>query len=136
MTFTRRAFILLSLATLGCASGTATKSSTPGTPGSTPNRDRNRITAEQLTRITANNVYEAVQQLQPQWLADRGTNTINGPKETAVVYIDGARFGDLENLRGMQLNNVAEIRYLTSAEASNRYGMGLPRGVIEVTTKR
>jgi hypothetical protein len=133
MTFTRRAFILLSLATLGCASGTVTKSSTPG---STPNRDRNRITAEQLTRTTANNVYEAIQQLQPQWLSDRGPNTINGPKETAVVYIDGSRFGDLENLRGLQLSNVAEIRYLTSAEASNRYGMGLPRGVIEVTTKR
>jgi hypothetical protein len=133
MTFSRRSFILLTLATLGCASGTASKSSTPT---STPNRDRNRITAEQLARITANNAYEAIQQLQPQWLADRGINTINGPKETAVVYVDGSRFGDLDNLRGMQLSNVAEIRYLTSAEASNRYGMGLTRGVIEVITKR
>jgi hypothetical protein len=128
MTFSRRAFLLLTLATLGCASSSAAPSQ--------PREDRNKITAQQLARITADNAYDAVRLLQPQWLEDRGANTFNGPPATAVVFIDGARVGDLEHLRNVQINSVSEIRYLTSGEASNRYGMGLARGVIEVITKR
>jgi hypothetical protein len=132
MTFSRRAFLLLTLATLGCASGSAA-------PGA-PREDRNKITAQQLARITADNAYEAVRLLQPQWLEARGATTISGPPAsgpptTAVVFIDGARLGDLEHLRSVQINSVSEIRYLTAGEASNRYGVGLPRGVIEVITK-
>ena len=122
----QRFALVLALATVGCASGSAPRG---------PREDRNRITAEQIAKITANNAYDAVQLLQPHWLEDRGVTAINSPPAKAVVYIDGSRMGDLENLRSVATNSIFEIRYLNSAEASNRYGLGLQRGVIEVITK-
>ena len=125
----QRFALILALATVGCAS--ASSASAP----SRPREDRNKITAEQIAKINANNAYEAVRQLQPQWMEDRGVVAINSAAPTAVVYIDGSRMGDLENLRSVASNNIFEIRYLDAAAASNRYGMGLQRGVIEVITK-
>src|SRR5262245_40572167 len=130
MKYVSRVYPLLLLAALGCASATASKSSDQ------PREERNRITAAQLEKITANNAYDAVRLLHPEWMDNRGVNTINAEPTTAAVYVDGSRVGDLEYLRNVQLNSIAEIKYLNAAEASNRYGMGLARGVIEVITKR
>ena len=119
---------LLFLVTLGCASAA---SAPPG-----PRQDRNKITAEQLTRVASENLYDAVRLLQPQWLQDRGPNSFSSGPATAVVYIDGSRAGGLDNLRNVPVNAVVEIKYLPAAEASARYGMDVPRGVIEVSTKK
>jgi len=126
----QRFALVLAVATVGCASA-----SSASAPAGT-REDRNKITAEQMTKINANNAYDAVQMLHPQWMEDRGVNSINAPPAKAVVYIDGSRMGDLESLRGLATNSIFEIRYLDAAQASNRYGLGLQRGVIEVITKR
>src|SRR5262245_53578380 len=131
MKYLSRVFPLLLLAALGCASASASKSSDQ------PREDRNRITAAQLEKITANNAYDAVRLLHPEWMEVRGINSTSNPVPvTAAVFIDGSRMGDLESLRNVQLNGISEIKYLTAAEASNRYGMGLARGAIEVITRR
>jgi hypothetical protein len=38
-------------------------------------------------------------------------------------------------LRSFSLTALAEIRYHSPGQASNRFGMGLPRGVIELISK-
>jgi hypothetical protein len=119
--------ILIAAVTLaGCASAATT--------GERSNR--NRITTEQLSRVTADNAYDAVRRLQPQWLEGRGPSSVSdGNSATAAVYLNGSRVGDVDYLRTVPLTTIAEIRYWTPGEASARFGMGLPRGVIELITK-
>jgi hypothetical protein len=124
---TVRFLLIAAIAVSGCASA--------GTPSG--GSDRNRITTEQLARIPAANAYEAIRTLQPQWLDSRGVISADPSARptTAIVFIDGTRAGDLEYLRGVPINTLSEIRYLTAGEASTRYGLGLDRGVIELISK-
>ena len=104
--------------------------------GTTSSSDRNRITTEQLAQVQADNAYDAIRRLQPQWLDARGPASVsNATPVTATVFVDGSRAGDLEYLRSVPLTSVAEIRYYTPGEAGNRFGMGLPRGAIELVSK-
>src|SRR5262245_24077942 len=124
--YARAASVLLALSIAACASA-----------GVTGERSsRNRITSEQLSRLTADNAYEAVRRLQPQWLEGRGPSSVSDPNPaTAMVYLNGSRAGDLEFLRTVPLTTLQEIRYWAPGEASARFGMGLPRGVIELISK-
>ncbi len=54
---------------------------------------------------------------------------------TAGVFVDGNEAGGIEELRQIQSNIVAEIRYLTGTDAQTKYGPRFPAGVIEVTLK-
>jgi hypothetical protein len=118
-------FILAAMLTVACASG--------GRTGST---DRNRITQEQLAQVSADNAYEAIRQLQPQWLDSRGPSSITDPTpSTAVVFMDGARLGGLDYLRNVSLIALSEMRFLEPGPASARYGVGLARGAIELISK-
>lgn len=128
MRTTVRFLLIALLLSTGCASG--------GT-SSGGSSERNRITSEQLARVTASNAYEAIRQLQPQWLDSRGviSSAPNATPTYATVYQDGSRVGDLEYLRTVNINVLAEIRYLPPGEASTRFGMGHDRGVIELISK-
>jgi hypothetical protein len=104
--------------------------------GSSLKADRNRITGDQLARVSVGNAYDAILRLQPQWLDSRGSRSITDrTPATAIVFMDGARGGELEFLRAVPINTLAEIRFLPPGEASARYGMGLQRGVIELISK-
>jgi hypothetical protein len=120
----RYLLILLPLLAAACASSTG---------GQT---DRNRITGEQLASNAAQNAYDAIRNLQPHWFDSRGPTSVTDPTPTtATVYIDGSRAGDLEFLKTVNTNTLAEIRYWPPGEASARFGMGHPRGVIEMISK-
>ena len=98
--------------------------------------DRNRITTDQLASVAVGNAYDAIRNLQPQWLESRGARSLTDmTPATAVVFMDGARAGELEFLRSVPINTLAEIRFLPPGEASARYGMGLQRGVIDLISK-
>ena len=121
------------LGTLAIAALMATACASAGRSGSA---DRNRITGVQLTSAAVGNAYEAILNLQPQWLESRGSRSITDmTPATAIVFLDGARAGGLEFLRSVPINTLAEIRFLPPGEASARYGMGLPRGVIDLISK-
>ena len=122
-----RFILICALSVAACSSATGTRS----TSG-----DSDRITQEQLSKVAADNAYEAVRSLQPQWLETRAQESIsNGNPTSAVVFLNGARAGDPEFLRTLQINSVQEMRFIPASRAAARYGMGLGRGVIEVTTK-
>ena len=128
MRTTVRFLLIALLLSTGCASA--------GTSGG-GSSERNRITGEQLARVTASNAYEAIRQLQPQWLDTRGviSSSATAAPTYATVYQDGSRIGDIEYLRTVNINVLAEIRYLPPGEASARFGMGHDRGVIELISK-
>lgn len=110
----------------GCASAT-------GTGGSS---ERNLITADRILATRATNAYAAIEMLRPDWLSSRGPTSVTDPTPTtATVYLNGSRAGGLDYLRGLPVDDIAEIRYFPAGQASARFGMGHPRGVIEVVTR-
>jgi hypothetical protein len=122
-----RLILICSLSLAACSSAAGTRSGS---------RDADRITLEQLAKVSADNAYDAVRALQPQWLDTRAQESMSSSNPiSATVFLNGARAGDPEFLRTIQINSVQEMRFIPANQASARYGMGIGRGVIEVTTK-
>jgi hypothetical protein len=106
-----------------------------GTPprGASPRGSRDVITRAQMVEVNASTVYDAVQKLNPTWLTSRGPVSVTNMSPTvATVYMSGNEVGDIEFLRSLRPDDVDEVRYYEAGEASARFGMGHPRGVIEV----
>jgi hypothetical protein len=104
-----------------------------GSAGAGPEGSVDVITRAQMIEVNANTVYEAVQKLHPSWLTPRGPTSVTDPTLTvATVYLSGNRVGDVEYLRSLRPDDVDRVRYYEAGEASARFGMGNPRGVIEV----
>jgi|SRR5688572_7947442 hypothetical protein len=109
-----------------CASG--------GAAGTRESRDL--ITAAQIARTNAQSAYEAIEQLQPQWLTSRGVTSITDDTPTeASVFQEGMHVGRLEYLKTVNVIDIAELRYYPAGPASARFGMGHQRGVIEIVRK-
>lgn len=95
------------------------------------------ISRQELEDSDADNAYEAVERLRPLWLRDRGATSVNRPGPTLpTVFVDGTRMGDISHLSTMDITDVERIHFLPPRRASVRYGMGYPRGVIEVISKK
>ena len=109
--------------------------STGGT-GERTTRNRNLITEEELAPFTQGSAYEAIQNLRPRWLrADRVVNTRGAGNVHPRLVVDGMPRGDLDQLRAISVNNIREIRFMNSADATTRFGTGYAAGAIEVITK-
>lgn len=106
-------------------------------------RDRNVISAEELTQIKVNNCYEAVQQLRPAFLRPpraplaglRPTDSANTVpfKWDLVVYVGSVAVGDVNTLKEIPIAGVEEIRYYSGSEAEMKFGQNRAGGVIVVT---
>ncbi|HEY0672590.1 MAG TPA: hypothetical protein VGD27_10000 [Longimicrobiales bacterium] len=118
--------IPLVLAVTACASGGASKSSSPN--------DRSVLTSEDIQRTGSTDAYSAVQALRPQWLTRRGTATIN-MRETIMVYLDGNLMGGPEQLRHINTHSISTIRHMDGLEATQRYGLDHGQGAILVYTR-
>ena len=94
-----------------CASG--------GSGGNNSSGPYNVLTASQLRDTSTQSVYDAIRRLRPQWLRVRGRTSINavGPDEP-VVYVDGARYGSLNDLGRMDVNQVTRAEFVDPLEAT------------------
>lgn len=100
-----------------------------GGGGGTVRSSASLITAEELVPMVNFTVYEAVRRLRPRWLQSRA------PGQEAVVFLDDARIGGVEELRLLEANQVREIRYRSGPDATTRYGTGYGGGTIEVRSR-
>ena len=91
----------------------------------------NVVTQEEIATVPVDNAYDAIEHLRPQFLRPHVTGSRR--PAYAVVFIDGVRRGGPEILRSIAAKTVVQIRYLTSADATTRYGLDIEGGVIEVT---
>lgn len=130
MTLTR-VVLLLALST-ACLAGCASAPSQPQSARS----NRNSLTGTQLASANTNNLYDAIAKLRPDWLSSRGPTSVTDATPTSVsVFMNGSLLGKAEYLKQLGVLDVTEVRYWDAASASARFGMGHPRGVIELTRK-
>ncbi len=103
-----------------------------GTGGATntgPRKQRNLITAGELATLEVRDAYEAIQRLRPQMLRARGSIGV-------AVYVNGIRMSDgVRSLSNIAPASIHEIRYLSSFDATARFGTDVPDGAISITTK-
>jgi hypothetical protein len=140
---------VITLGSAGCAS-----SSSPATASASggPKPSSTLITADEIAHANVTNGYEVVQKLRPAMLGQRqiaslqgqggmgkgappikGTDVASGQ---VVVYLDGTRLGDVEQLRGITALSIATLRYYSASEAQLKWGSNHFGGVIEVISKK
>jgi hypothetical protein len=119
-----------------CASSSGSGTSTTGKVA--VRRNTNVITAQELSETGESNVYQAIEELRPQWVRGRSRASMRegGQSGDVVVYIEGARIGNASALQQISINGVYEVQYLDAGEATNRFGTGHTSGAIIVRTQK
>ncbi|MFQ6046823.1 MAG: hypothetical protein ACE5PT_10795 [Gemmatimonadales bacterium] len=115
----------LALTVGACASGANVE------PPARPTRSRNVLTAAELAGLPYDNAYDAIRRLRPTWLQRRA----GGQAAYPVLFIQDNRVGELDQLRSIPLQDVAEIRFINARDATTRWGTGYRGGVIQVIWK-
>jgi hypothetical protein len=124
-----RLFLLaLTALAVACASS--------GTGGGGTARNRDVITRAQIDSASVQDIYAVVQRYRPEYLRDRGGGTMQTANVLPVVYVDGSRRGGPETLRSLRTYDVEEVRFLSGADATTRYGTDHLAGAIEVKTRQ
>lgn len=127
-------------------------------PSTTAGRhDSNVITSDEIAAVHVNNAFDAVTILGPSFLRYRGVTSLaqdtsctvgasgrasckppvaalGGDTGYARVYLNHQFYGNITSLRGINASEIREIHYYNVQQASNRFGLGNPSGVIEVVT--
>ena len=125
----RRALLLLATTSVaGCASAMS--------QGQSSRTSGDRLTRTELAAANSDNLYDAIAKLRPEWLSSRGPTSVTDATPTSVsVFMNGSMLGKADYLKQLGVLDVTEVRYWDAASASARFGMGHPRGVIEITRK-
>jgi hypothetical protein len=91
------------------------------------------LTREEISTSSASTAYEVLQQLRPRFLRSRGVTSIQNPVPAyPVVYMNDIHHGDLDTLRTIRVDEIDEIRYISAADATTRWGTGHGGGVIQI----
>jgi hypothetical protein len=117
-------------------------------------KDRNLITAQEISEAQATTAYDVIEKLRANWLrrSQRQSRTVygrtgrvddptggsdpsGGTGARVAVFVDGTEMGGVEELRRLQADRVSELRFLSSSDAQQQYGSRYGGGVIQVTLK-
>lgn len=94
---------------------------------------RTVISTEEMRRTGADNVYDVVRLLRPEWLNTRPPDELGEVQnESMAVYLDDFRQGGVAALRRIHTQGVAAIRFVPAHQAVARWGTGNAMGVIQV----
>ena len=122
--------LVMSCVVCGCAPAAST------TQAGAPAPRNNILTQGQLSATNSETLYDAINKLHPDWLTSRGPSSVTDATPTAVdVFMNGTMLGRADYLRDMRVVDVSEVRYWNAGQAAARFGMGHPRGVIEIIRK-
>ena len=102
-----------------------------------PVLSRNILTSAEIDKTNAVSALDAVRSLRPHFLNTRGSQSIQDPTPIQpVVYLDGMRLGPPSTMAMINASSVMTIEYISSIEASSRFGLGHQGGAILVSTRR
>jgi hypothetical protein len=126
----RLTFVTLAVAALTACAGGSPEG--PDRPSSSPNQ----LHRQELAEWDDFPAWDTVRRLRPNWLRTRGESSGGLGNDGVKVHIDGTPMGEAENvLQRLPTRSVLEMRYMSSADATTRYGAGYQNGVILVTTR-
>jgi len=114
----------------GCASGGGGSGES-----SFPESDPDSITLEELEPYSDWDALRLVEVLRPKWLRVRRTRTFVSETGLSVI-VDNIPQGGVGRLRDIPVIEVRELRYLSAADATTRFGVGMAGGAILVYRKR
>jgi hypothetical protein len=122
------ASLLMLLSLAACAGG-------GGGERSTGNRDI--LTREEMETSVSPDLFSIVQERRPRWIRGGRTQGPLSPQggeagEAVVVYFDNSRQGGVEALRGLPIDGVREVRFLSGPDAQQRFGLDHRMGAILV----
>ena len=120
---------------LAVASCTAT-GNVPGEQRSRSRSESEAITRAELDGSSFLSAHHAIERLRPTWLRPRGPPSISVPSPYPVIYVDGLRRGDLDELRTIAVLDVVTIQFMSASDATTRYGTDHASGAILLTTSR
>lgn len=122
----------------GAASGATPQTAAAPKPAAVPRGTANLILEAEIQAAGVSNALEAVQRLRPSMLRARAGGSVASSNTGGgiVVYLDGVPTGGVETLANVAVLTIKEIRYLNAADATTRFGTGLPQGAILVATRR
>jgi hypothetical protein len=110
-----------------------------GSASTSPRHDSTVITAEDMTRVQATNLYDVVHRLHPEWLNQRTAATVGSLDSRAPaqpidvqVFLDSQHIGTSETLKQLVVSTTSSLKYYSAAEAQTRFGAGNLNGVIQV----
>lgn len=139
------AMLAVAVASAGCAKKNPETTAAPvqaSAQSSSIKKSTNVITGAELADVTAQNLYQAIQILRPNWFRQRshttmgGTNRTGGANDVLVVYMESTRYGDVSALQQLTTTGVSELRYYDPSEATNRFGTGHTQGAIVIRMTR
>jgi hypothetical protein len=94
------------------------------------------ISQAELESAGVTDAFQAINRLRPMFLRRlRETSQVVPGRSLLEVYLDDLKLGGLETLQTMPIESIKSIRYLTSSEATIRWGTNHTGGVILLTTK-
>ena len=106
-------------------------SSSGSSSGSTSSSNRDVLTRAELDESNSGSLYDAIQRLRASWLRPRG----GGSQAAVQVMMDGVRVGDTSFLQTIRPDNVIEVHYVNSRDATTRWGTGFSAGAIDIITR-
>jgi len=96
------------------------------------------ITSEEIasTKRPGWNAWDLIAQTRPTFLRSRGATSLRDLTQVrAVVYVDGMYFGKLESLRSIAVEEIKQIEFISSGDATTRYGTDHLGGAILISTR-
>ena len=115
------------------------------------------VSSEELRQTPSSNLLEALKRVRPNFLRIREPSTTihpisglptkispvqrdsmarankeNGVREP-IVYLNGVRIGTLDALASLSVDDILEVQFLSSSEATLRFGTGHTNGALLVT---
>jgi hypothetical protein len=119
--------LFAALLSASCASGGS---------GDSSRTTRDIIGLEEIQSVEVANAFELIQRLRPEMLRPRATLGLGGSQVTPTVYLDGVRAGELDQLASVSKDALREVRYISAADATTRFGTGHTGGAIMILTRR
>jgi hypothetical protein len=82
-------------------------------------RNRNALGREDMVKVGATTLFDAVQRLRPHWLNTRGGSQSMGLPTGVVVFQGQTMLGEVDILKQFSVDAVVELRYLDGTTASS-----------------
>ncbi|MES2176261.1 MAG: hypothetical protein V4550_00240 [Gemmatimonadota bacterium] len=98
-------------------------------------RNSDVLTIAEMRGTDATDLYQAITRLRPMFLnRGRDFSAFRPNVSLVTVFLDNARLGSIESLRSIPVEYVKSVQYLSSSEATIRWGTNHTGSVILLTT--